>query len=84
MRMPTRLTSVTFPAPRADTCAQITPYCSPDGALPGTVIVATRVASLCGTRFSVLLLIETQVVISFWVSPLANRKVPPEIVAAAG
>ena len=82
--MPTRLTSLTFPAPLPDSWAQITPYCSPGGASRGTATVASSVALLCGARVRAPRLTETQVVISFWVCPPANWKLPCEIVAAAG
>ena len=82
--MPTRLTSVTLPAPALDPCAQMTPYWSPEGALPGTVIVAWSVALLRAARVRAPWLVETQVVIRFWVWPEANWKLPLAIEAAAG
>ncbi len=62
----------------------MTPYCSPGGASWGTATVASSVALLRGARVRAPRLIETQVVISFWVFPEENWKMPCEIAAAAG
>ncbi|HEX3753329.1 MAG TPA: hypothetical protein VHW06_22380 [Streptosporangiaceae bacterium] len=69
IRMPTRLTRFTLPAPLLSCPAQITPLSLPDVASLGTSTVAVTVAAVCGASVTADLLSRTQVVISFWVGP---------------
>ena len=86
IRTPTLFTRVTplARAGRADTWAHKTPYCGPDEAPSGTVIVTVSSASVPGARRRSARRNDVQLESSFPPRPGAKTKLPRTTLAAAG